>query len=51
MSGHFVAYCRNRKDKKWYLYNDGSVELCQSPNEYKKEMAYILFYQALKSSN
>ena len=51
MSGHFVAYCRNRKDKKWYLYNDGSVKLCQSPNEYKKEMAYILFYQVLKSSN
>ena len=51
MSGHFVAYCRNRIDKKWYLYNDGLVNLCQSPNEYQKGMAYILFYQALKSSN
>ena len=49
MSGHFVAYCRNRIDKKWYLYNDGSVNLCQNPNEYRKGMVYILFYQVLKS--
>ena len=50
MSGHFVAYCRNRIDKKWYLYNDAFVNLCQSPNEYQKGMAYILFYQVLSSS-
>jgi len=50
MSGHFVAYCKNRIDKKWYLYNDGLVNLCKSPNEYQKGMAYILFYQVLKSS-
>ena len=49
MSGHFVAYCRNRIDKKWYLYNDGLVSLCQDPNEYRKGMVYILFYQVLKS--
>ena len=48
MSGHFVAYCRNRMDKKWYLYNDGLVSLCQSPNEYQKGMAYILFYKKIK---
>ena len=45
MNGHFVAYCRNRMDKKWYLYNDGIISLCQSPNEYQKGTAYILFYQ------
>jgi len=50
MSGHFVAYCRNRIDKKWYLYNDAFVNMCQSPNEYQKGMAYILFYQVLSSS-
>jgi len=47
MSGHFVAYCKNRMDKKWYLYNDGLISLCQSPNEYQKGMAYILFYQKI----
>ena len=45
MSGHFVAYCRNRMDFKWYLYNDAFVTLCENGNEYKKGMPYILFYQ------
>ena len=45
MSGHFVAYCKNRNDKKWYLYNDAFVTLCEKNNEYQKGMPYILFYQ------
>ena len=47
-SGHFVAYCKNRMDKKWYLYNDAFVTLCQNPQDYQKGMAYILFYQVVK---
>ena len=47
MSGHFVAYCKNKKDKKWYLFNDGMVSLCEDPYEYQKGMPYILFYQVL----
>ena len=47
MSGHFVAFCKNKKDKKWYLYNDGIVTLCENPYPYKKGMPYILFYQVL----
>ena len=45
-SGHFVAYCRNRMDHKWYLYNDSIVSLCKEPHEYNKGMPYILFYQS-----
>ena len=45
-SGHFVAYCRNRMNKKWYLYNDGFVTLCKNPSDYQKGMPYILFYQS-----
>ena len=45
MSGHFVAYCKNRMDKKWYLYNDAFVTLCENNNEFQKGMPYILFYQ------
>ena len=45
MSGHFVAYCKNRNDKKWYLYNDAFVTPCEKNNEYQKGMPYILFYQ------
>ena len=48
MSGHFVAYCKNRMDKKWYLYNDAFVTLCENPFDYRKGMAYILFYQVIK---
>ena len=47
MSGHFVAYCRNRIDNKWYLYNDGIVTLCTRQNQYNDGMPYILFYKAL----
>ena len=47
MSGHFVAYCRNRTDNKWYLYNDGIVTLCTRPQEFNDGMPYILFYMAL----
>ena len=49
MSGHFVAYCRNRIDNKWYLYNDAFVNLCIKPQQYTEGMPYILFYKALKS--
>ena len=47
MSGHFVAYCRNRMDQKWYLYNDAIVTLCKEPYEYQNKMPYILFYRSL----
>ena len=42
MSGHFVAYCKNRMDKRWYLYNDSFVTLCENHNEYQKGMP--IFY-------
>ena len=47
MSGHFVAYCRNRNDNKWYLYNDAFVNPCTKPQQYNDGMPYILFYKAL----
>ena len=50
MSGHFVAYCKNRIDNKWYLYNDGMVSLCTKIYQYQDGMPYILFYRALKGS-
>ena len=48
MSGHFVAYCKNRMDKRWYLYNDAFVNLCENAYDYQKGMPYILFYQVVK---
>ena len=49
MSGHFVAYCRNRIDNKWYLYNDGIVTLCTRQYQYNDGMPYILFYRGMIS--
>ena len=50
MSGHFVAYCKNIIDNKWYLYNDGLVSKCTKKEEYRNGMPYILFYKVLKCS-
>ena len=51
MSGHFVAYCRNRIDNKWYLYNDGIVTLCTRFQQYNEGMPYILFYRGLSADD
>ncbi len=47
MSGHFVAYCRNRIDNQWYLYNDAIVTKCTRKFQYNDGMPYILFYRAI----
>jgi ubiquitin C-terminal hydrolase len=49
MSGHFVAYCKKKKDEhyKWYLFNDAIVTECQKQEEFRNGMPYILFYKAL----
>jgi len=47
MSGHFIAFCKNKIDRKWYKYNDAFVTLCENPNEYRSGMPYILFYKVL----
>jgi len=51
MSGHFIAYCKDPIDGKWYKYNDAIVD---EVKDFKKEvidfaMPYLLFYQ--KKSN
>ena len=48
--GHFVAYCRNRLDNKWYLYDDANVTECSRKDQYNEGMPYILFYKASSSS-
>ena len=48
MRGHFMAYCRNPKNNKWYLYNDSNVIPCTKKNQYYDGMPYVLFYKAVK---
>lgn len=47
MGGHFVAFCRNKINDKWYCYNDSSVTLCNE-KEFLKGVPYILFYQEIE---
>jgi len=47
MNGSFIAFCKNRIDKKWYKYNDDVVTLCENSNEFRIGMPYILFYKIL----
>ena len=50
MSGHFIAYCRDPINEKWYKYNDAFVN---EVNDFQKEvidfaMPYLLFYQKIE---
>ena len=47
MSGHFVAYCKNRIDNQWYLYNDAIITKCTRKYQYNDGMPYILFYRGI----
>ena len=44
MGGHFIAYCKNSSQYKWYKYNDSIVSE-SSFNEVKQaSLPYVLFY-------
>ena len=50
MSGHFIAYCKNPLDERWYQYNDSVIN---EVNDFKSEvidyaMPYLLFYQKVE---
>ena len=51
IDGHFVAYCKNRIDNKWYLYNDDKVSICNNTQQYNDGMPYILFYKLIKMNS
>ena len=51
ISGQIMAFCRNRKDNKWYLYNDSFVTLCENPSQYLNANAFILFYKSKSENN
>jgi len=49
MSGHFIAYCYDQIQNKWYKYNDAIVnEVSNFQNEVINfAMPYLLFYQKI----
>ena len=36
MSGHFIAFCKHRKTKEWYCYNDSVATKCTEKQPYNK---------------
>ncbi|CDW84830.1 ubiquitin carboxyl-terminal hydrolase [Stylonychia lemnae] len=46
--GHYVTYCRDEKEKQWYLYDDSKVQKL-NPDRKKEEIinsnSYLLFYR------
>ena len=48
--GHFVAFCKNPIDDRWYKYNDEKVDPADIFNVYNEGIAYILFYRFIKEN-
>ena len=49
ISANFVAYCKHRKSKEWYCYNDYKVEKCTEDKPYNNGMVYLLFYEKVEN--
>ena len=48
--GHFIAFCKNPIDGKWYRYNDEIVTEADKFNIYNEGIAYILIYRKIKEN-
>ena len=49
--GHFIAYCKNSNNCRWYKYNDEIVEECNFEDVVTKGMPYVLFYSHIEVEN
>ena len=45
-SGHYIAYCKNLKESRWYKFNDSMVSPC-SKEEIKYGTPYLLLYERI----
>ena len=42
--GHYISYCKNPVESKWFIYDDQNVVPIQSEDQVITQHAYILFY-------
>ena len=49
MSGHFIAYCKNSFDGKWYKFNDAMVNLSSFQEASSIGIPYVLFYSYIEN--
>ena len=48
MSGHFIAFCKNSENLKWYKYNDAIVTESSFQEVISFVVPYVLFYDNIK---
>ena len=48
MSGHFIAFCKNSENLKWYKYNDAIVTESSFQEVINFGVPYVLFYDHIK---
>ena len=48
MSGHFIAFCKNSENCKWYKFNDAIVTESNIQEVLNFGIPYVLFYNSVK---
>ena len=48
MSGHFIAFCKNSENCKWYKFNDAIVTESNIQEVLNFGVPYVLFYNSVK---
>ena len=49
MGGHFIAYCKNSYDAKWYKFNDAKVDESSFQEASSIGLPYVLYYSIIQS--
>ena len=47
-NGHFLAFCKNPLNGKWFKYNDEKITDASTYEVHNEGVAYILFYNIIK---
>ena len=47
ISGHYIAYCRDRNTETWYKFNDSECKKCSSHHHIYKDSQYLLLYEKI----
>ena len=43
-SGHYIAYCKDKRDNSWHKFNDSIHQICKF-NEVNSNSPYILVFK------
>jgi ubiquitin C-terminal hydrolase len=46
-SGHYIAFCRNKSNGKWYNFNDSSYNECYKKTAFSRGNPYLLIYEQI----